>query len=56
MKLPFALGWISRNASNPFVVIADADGRAVAQALGLTQEVAMQNARVIIEALNASAP
>lgn len=52
MRTPVSLGWVSGKVSNPFVVISDADGHAVAQAIGVTAEVAMDNARIIVCAIN----
>ena len=54
MRAPLSFGWISGRPTNPFVVIADADGNAVAQAIGSTPVIAMENARAIIDAVNCS--
>lgn len=51
MKAPLSLGWVSSS----FVVIADALGEAVAKAIGPTPEVALDNAMIIIQAVNTQA-
>jgi hypothetical protein len=55
MKAPVGLGWVSSRPTNPFVVIADANGNAVAQAIGRSPEIAMENARFIVYAVNKQA-
>lgn len=52
LKPPLSLGWVSGKLLNPFVVIADATGSAVAQALGPTPEDALDTAKAIIYAVN----
>lgn len=55
MRPPLSFGWVSSKVNSPFVVIVDADEQAVAQAIGITPEAAMKNARVIIYAVNKQA-
>jgi hypothetical protein len=52
MRAPLSLGWASSKITNPFVTIVDGDGNAVAQAIGLTLEAAMEHARIIVYAVN----
>lgn len=54
MQPPLSLGWVSGKLHNPFVVIADSTGNAVAQGIGHTPEEAMDNARSIVHTINAN--